>query len=204
MNQRPTENLLLSLKTDVDFAERTLYITGGIDEEVAQKAMKGLRALEATVGDIRIVLNSNGGEELQGYAIYDAICMCKNRVVIEGYGEVQSIAAIILQAGDVRRLAYHAEFMIHHGVVGTTAGKYGQVEADAIVDTVATVKRNNKRYYRVLSLASGQPYDLIEDFCREEKEFTATEAVRFCFADEIIQPVKKKWAQPKTTKGKKK
>jgi ATP-dependent protease ClpP protease subunit len=172
----------------VNFDRRVVYISGEVDSTLAHKTIMALEALDQVDGEIRIVLNSDGGNEQDGYAIYDAITMCRNRVDIDGYGNVMSIAAAIFQAGDERRLAPNASFMIHHG----TTPAEEEMKQDAVIDLARQLEKDNQRYYDALSFGSSQPQEIIQDWCREEKYFTAEEAVQVGFADSIIEPLKTK------------
>ena len=176
------------ISAKVNFDRRTIYITGEVDDEMAHKTIVALEALDKEDGDIRVFLNSGGGEEIDGYAIHDAITMCRNRVVVEGFGNIQSVAAAIFQAGDLRRIAPNATFMIHNG---TVPGEE-KMQQNQVVDLAEQIKRDNQKYYDILSNASQQPVDIIETWCREDRSFTAAEAVEAGFADEVIIPLKSK------------
>jgi ATP-dependent protease ClpP protease subunit len=184
----PEQNVINKVESCVSFEKRTLYVMGDVDDDLAYQVQVALEALDSTDGDIRIVLNSEGGEEQPGYAIYDAITMCRNKVIIEAYGSVMSIAAAIFQAADVRRISPNAVFMIHNGSVDTE----GNVQQDAVLDLAEQIKKGAQRYYDILMRGSGQPQDLIEQWCRDETFFSADETVSACFADEVIKPVKVK------------
>jgi ATP-dependent Clp endopeptidase proteolytic subunit ClpP len=182
-----TSEQLILLKTEscVSVDTRTVYITGEVDEKLAHKTIVALEHLDRSDGDIRIVLNSEGGSEQCGYAIYDAITMCKNKVVIDGYGSVMSIAAAIFQAGDVRRLAKNSLFMVHHGSV---SGEDTMAQ-DHLVDLAEQIQKNNERYYSVLMEKSGQSKEIIQEWCKQERFFSAEEAVDVGFADAVFRPV---------------
>lgn len=169
-------------------ALRTIYVFGEICSAMSNAVISSLDEFEQSDGDIRIVLDSEGGTEQDGYAIYDAIRGCRNKVVVDGYGSVMSIAAIIFQAGDERRLSKHAQFMIHNG----TTAELGETPTQDLITTVAErIRRDNQRYYRILSEASGQSRDTIEEWCAMESYFFAAEAVAAGFADSVIEPVKR-------------
>ncbi len=195
------EILSRQLHVGVDFDRRTIYIVGEINPDAAYKAIVGLEIMDSSPGDIRIVLNSEGGSEADGYAIFDAITMCKNRIAIDGYGSIMSIAAAIFQAGDIRRMSPNSVFLIHNG---SAAGEE-QMEQNKIIDLAEQLKKDNTRYYNILSIGSQQPKTLIESWCREEKTFDAKEALAAGFVDEIIVPNKiksKKYVEITLNKGK--
>lgn len=175
---------------------RTIYIVGEINPEMARQTMIALEKIDVVDGPIRIVLNSEGGDEQDGYAIYDAIMQCRNLVMIEGFGSVMSIAAAIFQAGDVRQLAPNAMFMIHHGSVSPVT------EQDTVLEMAEQIKKDNERYYNILSSNSGQPHQELEEWCRAETYFTAEEAVAVGFADSVMEHLKKKPVHRKKRKSK--
>lgn len=99
----------------VESASRTLYIGGGIDAESSALAVKGLHILDRTPGDIFIKLTSWGGEWAEGLAIFDAIRTCGNQVTCTVYGVAGSMAGVILQAADIRRMTPLSTLMVHYG-----------------------------------------------------------------------------------------
>jgi len=176
------------LTCGVNFERRTVYLVGEVESEMSRRFITALETLDATNGEIRIVINSMGGEEPSGYAIHDAITMTKNRVIIEGYGEVSSIAAAIFQAGDLRRLSPNAFFMVHNG----SAPSEESMKQDSVISLAARLEKDNQRYYDILSASSQHGLEQIKEWCKDETHFTAMEAVEAGFADEIIPPIKNK------------
>src|SRR5688572_7633766 len=96
------QHVSMMIESAVSFERRTIYIMGEVDPELARKVIIALEALDREPGEIRVFMNCEGGNEEDGYAIYDALNMCQNPVRMEGYGNICSIAAAIFQAGDVR------------------------------------------------------------------------------------------------------
>lgn len=180
-------------------AARTLYITGSVDSELAHHAIVALEKLDRTDGEIRIVLNSDGGSERDGYAIYDAITMCRNRVIIDGYGSVQSIAAAIFQAADWRRMTPNAIFMIHNGDYNDLDPTMPQ---DAIKALAEEIKKASQRYYTILANGSQQDPEVIETWCKDETTFDSEEALNAGFCDEIVPPVKNRVPTKKKKRSK--
>jgi len=93
-----------------------------VTAELAAKVIKALHVLDhssqAEGKPITILLNSLGGDQGSGMAIYDAITECKNHVTIKAYGAVMSIAAWILQAADHRVMSKNSRMMLHTGQMG--------------------------------------------------------------------------------------
>lgn len=104
---------------------RTVYVgsndgngDGEVNEELAEKAIKGLHILDlprSANKPITVMLNSPGGEEYQGQAIFDAIRDCDSEIIVKVYGQASSMGSIILQAGDHRVMMPNAIVMIHYG-----------------------------------------------------------------------------------------
>lgn len=179
---------------------RTVPIVGEVTDALFLNVLIQLRQLDREVGDIHIVLNSEGGLERAGYAIYDAIKACKNKVVVEVYGGAFSIAAVILQAADQRLMAPEAQFMVHNGTIGSSEiGDGEELKQDSVVSVAEQIKKDNRRYYRILSERSQQPLETVETWCKDETFFDAEEAVLAGFADAVIVLPKSK---PKRRKKK--
>jgi ATP-dependent protease ClpP protease subunit len=96
---------------------KTIKIEGEIDADLASKTLANLHLLDQVTGEITILLSSEGGCVTAGFKIYDAIKACKNYVRIIAYGEVASMATIILQAADEGRrfMALNSYLMLHEG-----------------------------------------------------------------------------------------
>ena len=162
----------------------TLFLVGQIE----QKSLEFIVELYSIASNnpktpINLFLSSSGGEEDVGFAIFDAIKGIPNEVRIFGYGQVCSIAALIFQAGDRRYLSPNSVFMIHNGsvVINDT------IDFDKIEDLSNFYKANNRRYYSAISIRTSKTEKEIEKMCREEKFFSATEAVEAGFADAVCE-----------------
>ena len=188
MDHTKEHALVAQIEAGVNYAKRTIYITGDVEPELAHTVIVALEALDAESGPIRIVLNSSGGDEQDGYAIYDAIMACNNVVLIEGYGNILSIAAAIFQAGDSRRLSANSALMVHNGTAPTEEG----MKQNLVMEMGDQLRKDNQKYYNILASASGQSLDVVEAWCHDEKYFNAKEAVEAGLADEIIKPIKKR------------
>lgn len=109
----------------------------GTDYAMADSVIKGLHILDRTPGSIDIIMNNPGGDEFHGYAIYDAIKLCKNHVRIITYGHAMSMGGIILQAADERVMTPNSKFMMHYGtapVSGTAHNAYRMIDEYKKVD----------------------------------------------------------------------
>lgn len=176
---------------------RKLYLIGEVDHEMAKQLIVDLQTLDATEGPIVIVMTSAGGNEGAGYAIFDAIRMTHNPVTILAYGEVMSIAALVLQAADNRLLSPECRFLIHNGSVPSGGDDEGYIDADKLIARAKETIRNNHRYHKLIAHRSGLPLAKIKTFCKQETLFWAEEAVKLGFADGIINVEKEGVWHPK-------
>lgn len=95
---------------------RTITFFSEINEETAEKFIKGLHILDNhKSGTVTIKLSSEGGCVISGFAMYDAIRAMKNHVRVIVYGECSSMATVVLQAADERILTPNSFLMLHWG-----------------------------------------------------------------------------------------
>jgi ATP-dependent Clp protease protease subunit len=99
---------------------RTISMGGeSIDYDQSEQVIKNLHILDNLNNDpITILMNSNGGDCDQGMSIYEAIRLCKSHVTVKVIGQVQSMAAWILQIADHRIMSKNSRLMVHTGTMG--------------------------------------------------------------------------------------
>jgi ATP-dependent Clp protease protease subunit len=162
---------------------RTIFLWSDIENEAACQFGVTLMVVDQTLGPIRLVMNSCGGHSEAGLAIYDAIKTAKNRVDIDVYGACESIAAIILQAGQRRRLSRNTEFMVHDGSIQMD----GWESARDLAICSKQLGNVNRQMHKLLASRSKMSEAAIRNRCRNDFYLTADQAVRLGFADEIIK-----------------
>lgn len=86
----------------------------GVDFRSAVSFNKNLNFLEH-INDrpILVHLHTIGGSVMDGLAIYDTIIQSHKQISILGCADIQSMAGVIFQAGDIRILTPNSMFMIH-------------------------------------------------------------------------------------------
>lgn len=183
----PMERIMGAMQTGADFETRTIYLVGEINDGVSFRFLVAFRIMDETDGPIKIVMNSVGGHETDGYAIYDAIRLSRNEVTIEVYGACQSIAAAIMQAGDKRLMAPEASFMVHNGSMRMD----GVTEQDYVIRIANHLTEECEHYYRILASGSKLSMKEIAELCKEETFLDAKETVRYKLADSVIRRSKK-------------
>lgn len=102
------------LDDNIDIKTRTLILNDGIDEDSLDLFLKGFALLGA--GPITIKMNSGGGDVVPGLAMVDLMEKHRGKITVEVWGQANSMAAIILQAADVRKMSKNSSIMVHQGV----------------------------------------------------------------------------------------
>jgi ATP-dependent Clp protease protease subunit len=182
-----TENIMLLYDKGIYLPTRTITLIGEINRDSAEATIKGLHMLGSLSSEpISILLNSDGGDVNQGLAIMDMIRRQTAHVTVDVYGEACSMAAVILQAADTRRMAPTARLMIHVG-------------SESYDDHVHIVRRWAKYIAKEDKICTDKLLDRIRekhvDFSRGKLnkmlEFdtilNAEEAVKLGLADEVIK-----------------
>ena len=101
---------------DVYTPARLVYLGGSIDDDTAEIFIKNIRLLDHVSNeDITVLIDSEGGSVRSGLAIIDAIKECNSKVITHVIGCAWSMGAIIMQAGDHRKISSNATVMIHVG-----------------------------------------------------------------------------------------
>lgn len=101
---------------------RSVMLSGEINKESAEKIINQLLILEAddSEKEIKIFINSPGGDVDAGYAIYDMVRFISCPVVMIGAGLVASAASLVLLAvPSERRVALpNSTYLIHQPMSG--------------------------------------------------------------------------------------
>ncbi|MCP4295695.1 MAG: ATP-dependent Clp protease proteolytic subunit [Proteobacteria bacterium] len=120
---------------------RTIVISGAVDGKMADQIIKQLLVLESmdAKAEIRIIINSPGGEIQSGFAIYDMLHFIECPVVTIVAGLAASMGSILSLSGDKgKKYAFpHAKIMIHQplltGAQGTTIDL--EIHSEQIIKT---------------------------------------------------------------------
>lgn len=133
--------------------------------------------------EINIVFNSPGGSVIDGMALYDYLASLRlqgHKITTSALGMAASMAGILLQAGDVRKMGPEAWLLIHEGSFGA-GGSVGQVE-----DTVEWVKKIQVRILDIFAAKSNLSKAQIKTrWHRKDWWISSDEALKLGFIDEI-------------------
>lgn len=165
-------------------AERIIFLGTEIDDGVANVVMAQLLHLEAESPDLEINLyiNSPGGSYDALTAIYDTMQFIRPDVGTTCMGQASSAAAVLLAAGapGKRSVLPHAKVLLHQ----PSSQARGTLPDLAI--QAKEVSRVRAEMDEILSRHTGHPVAQIRRDTDRNKTFTATEAVSYGLADQVI------------------
>ncbi len=166
-----------------------VFVTGPIDMGVANTFIAQLLFLEATdpSRDIKIYINSPGGEAYSGRAMFDTVRHVKNDVVTINTGLCASAAALLLCSGTKgkRYSLPGAHTMIHQ----TLGGAEGQA-TDIEIYAKQMVKMKHD-YARLIAEQSNKPFEEVLKDIERDNWMSAQETKDYGIIDNILEPTKK-------------
>lgn len=165
------------------FKSRSIFIYGGITQELAQKVCSQLVALSAASDDdIRIYVNSPGGHVESGDSIHDMIKFIKPKVWMIGTGWVASAGALIyVAAPKERRICLPNTRFLLHQPSGGTRGMASDIEIQA-----REIIKMNERLNKIFSEATGQPVERIAKDTDRDYWLSAEEAKAYGLVSRIV------------------
>jgi ATP-dependent Clp protease, protease subunit len=164
--------------------ERIIFLTGAIDDGVANTIIAQLLFLEAEDSDREayMYINSPGGVVTAGMAIYDTMQYLKTKISTICLGQAASMGALLLTAGEKgRRYALpNSRIMIHQPLGGA------QGQATDIEIQTKEILRIKKKLNEILINHTGQQKKTIENDTDRDFYLGAEEAVKYGLIDEVI------------------
>jgi ATP-dependent Clp protease, protease subunit len=164
---------------------RTIMITDVITKRLAQRTIGQLLILEQEdpEKEIKVFINSPGGDADAGFAIYDMMKFIKPKIKNICAGVAASAAVIILLGtGKESRVSLpNSRILIHQpstGVHGTASDI--QIEASEIL-------KCREKINRMISEETNQEFEKVENDTRRNYWMSAEEAVKYGLISKIIQ-----------------
>lgn len=134
--------------------------------------------------ELRVIINSPGGDVQAGQEIYSILKDIKNPVIINVQSMAASAASMIAMAGDTVKMSPVALLMIHNAST-CTSGDYREMQHAA--DVLQTV---NTAIMQAYIAKTGKTEDELKIMMDKETWFTANQCLENGFADEIIKDEK--------------
>ena len=164
--------------------ERIIFITGEINDAVANTVVAELLYLEAkdSTKDIDIYINSPGGSVTSGLAIYDTMNFIKCDVSTICIGMAASMAAFLLSSGTKgKRYALPSYEIMIHQPLGGAQGQASDIKIQA--EHILALK---KKLNSVLAANTGKPVEQIENDTDRDNYLTAEDALNYGLIDKIF------------------
>ncbi|PIP27483.1 MAG: ATP-dependent Clp protease proteolytic subunit [Candidatus Moranbacteria bacterium CG23_combo_of_CG06-09_8_20_14_all_39_10] len=165
--------------------DRIIFLGGPIDDAVANIIIAQLLFLDSQSSkeDIKIYINSPGGQVTSALAIYDTMQYVKADVSTICIGMAASAAALLLAAGKKgkRIILPNGEVLIHQ-VMGGAQGQATDIaiHADHII-------RMKKRLNTIMAKHTGRSIAKVSEDTERDYFMTAEEAKKYGIVDKIIK-----------------
>jgi ATP-dependent Clp endopeptidase proteolytic subunit ClpP len=131
--------------------------------------------------ELKVIINSPGGDVQAGQEIYSVLKDVKNHVTIEVQSMAASAASMIAMAGDTVRMSPVSLLMIHNAST-RAAGDYRDMQHTA--EVLQTV---NAAIMQAYIAKTGKTEDELKVMMDKETWLTANQCLEYGFADEIIK-----------------
>lgn len=165
--------------------DRIIFLGGPIDDGVANAIIAQLLFLASqnSKEDIRLYINSPGGQVTSALAIYDTMQYVKPDVSTICVGMAASAAALLLAAGKKgkRMILPNGEVMIHQ-VMGGAQGQATDIDIHA--RHILSVKN---KLNEILAKHTENPLDKVEKDAERDYFMSAEEAKKYGVVDKIIK-----------------
>lgn len=165
--------------------DRIIFLGGAIDDGVANSVIAQLLFLDSQSNkeDIKLYINSPGGQVTSALAIYDTMQYVKSDVSTICIGMAASGAALLLAAGakNKRMVLPNSEVLIHQ-VMGGAQGQATDIDIHA--KHILSVK---KSLNEILARHTGKSVEKVEKDAERDYFMSAEEAKAYGIVDKIIK-----------------
>jgi ATP-dependent Clp protease, protease subunit len=165
--------------------DRIIFIGGPINDIVANSIIAQLLFLDSqnSKEDIKLYINSPGGQVTSALAIYDTMQYVKADVSTICVGMAASAAALLLASGkEGKRIILPNGEVLVHQVMGGAQGQATDIDIHA--KHILNIKR---RLNEILSKHTKQPLSKVERDAERDYFMSAEEAKKYGIVDKIIK-----------------
>lgn len=166
--------------------ERKLFLWGQVDDKTMRDCTERLLYLEwDKPGEpITFYINTPGGSITAGMACYDTMRLISSPVTVVVTGMAASMGSVLLCGADKgRRMLYpHSRVLIHQPLI---SGRMIAVASDIHIQA-EEMEKLRVELNHILSEASGQPIERIEQDTDRDFFLNAKEAIEYGLADKIV------------------
>jgi len=175
--------------------ERIIFVGEEITDELANSVVSQLLWLDKQSEEERIemYINSEGGNLISMFAIYDIMQHVKAPVYTFALGTAASAAAVLLAAGKkgCRFSLPSSEIMIHQPLCFGIEGQVTDITINA-----KQMERNKKKMLNILARHTNKTYEMVERDCERDFFMDPPLAIKYGIIDEITGPSKDKEMPP--------
>ncbi len=163
----------------------TVQIFGDIGESMwsdgwtLQKFTNKIKGLE--ISNLTIEMKSNGGDLMEGFAIYDAIRNMPARVTVKILGASASAATVIASGADRIEISENSRYLVHNAMTFVEGNKENLKE---VYEQLAPF---DNQILDIYIKRTGKTRNELADLMKEEKSMDAEEAKDWGFVDDIIK-----------------
>lgn len=184
------------IDSDLYLPTRTVYI-GPTDSDnfevnpiMAERAIKNLHILDSKSDEpIEILMQNYGGEVEAGMAIYDAIKLCRSKVIIKVFGAAYSMGSVILQAADERLMSPNSRVMVHYG--SESHSNHPKIVRQWVKETEKSDKWMKEMFLeKIREKQSDFKMSELDKMLNFDSIFNPQEAIDLGLADRIMIPAK--------------
>jgi ATP-dependent Clp protease protease subunit len=165
--------------------DRIIFIGHQIEDGMANAVIAQLLFLasQSDKEDIKMYINSPGGQVTSALAIYDTMQYVKSPIQTICLGMAASAAALLLAAGakGKRMILPNSEVMIHQ-VLGGTSGQATDIDIHA-----KHILKTKDRLNAILALHTGQELSKVIQDTERDYFMSADEALVYGIVDKVIR-----------------
>ena len=165
--------------------DRIIFLNGQVEDNGCNSICAQMLFLDSENNEpINFYINSPGGVVTSGLAVYDTMQFIKSPVRTIVMGQACSMGSVLAQAGEpgMRLVLPNSRTMIHQ-ISGGAQGKATDVEIQ--YKEMQRMKEQSTRIYESHN-SKGKSYQEIWDAMELDNFMSASEAIEFGLADEIV------------------
>lgn len=165
--------------------DRIIFLGGPIDDELSNLIVAQLLFLEAEDQnkEIKMYINSPGGQVYAGMAIYDTMHYVKPKVSTICIGLAASMAAFLLAGGEKgKRYSLPNSRILIHQPMGGAQGQASDIKIQA-----EEILKIREEINKILAKNTGQNIKTIEQDTDRDNYMRSDEALKYGIIDKIIK-----------------
>lgn len=166
-------------------SQRIVFIEGEINSETACDFIKKIIILnnQDSKKEIKVLINSPGGEINSGMLMYDVIQESKAPVIMFCIGKAYSMGAVLFASGSHGRyMLAHGELMIHEPLLGNRVGG----NSSSIKSISESLLETKRKMNRILAKHTGKSEEDVEKATSFDHYFSPEESIDFGLCDKVV------------------